>query len=123
MCKKRIHTRVFTYSHSRTQNVNPGTLIDSGCISNEFYDFYMIPQYVHSGTATPSRFLVIYDEVALPAHELQQLTYKLCHLYFNWAGTIRVPAPCQYAYKVAFLVSQSVHDTPHKQLENCLYFL
>lgn len=83
----------------------------------------MIPQYVHSGTATPSRFIVIYDEIGLPAHELQQLTYKLCHLYFNWAGTIRVPAPCQYAYKAAFLVSQSVHDIPHKQLENCLYFL
>merc|ERR1712100_4606 len=121
--QKRIHTRIFAYSHSRIQNVNPGTLIDRECVSNEYYDFYMIPQYVHSGTATPSRFIVIYDEIGLPAHELQQLTYKLCHLYFNWAGTIRVPAPCQYAYKAAFLVSQSVHDTPHKQLENCLYFL
>ena len=24
-----------------------------------------------------------------------RLTYKLTHMYYNWPGTIRVPAPCQ----------------------------
>ena len=33
--------------------------------------------------------------------ELEQLTYALCHFYFNWAGPIKVPAPCQYAHKIA----------------------
>ena len=24
-----------------------------------------------------------------------RLAYKLTHLYYNWPGTVRVPAPCQ----------------------------
>ena len=28
-------------------------------------------------------------------------SYKLTHMYFNWPGTVRVPAPCQYAHKVS----------------------
>ena len=31
-------------------------------------------------------------------------SYKLTHMYFNWPGTIRVPAPCQYAHKLAYQV-------------------
>ena len=27
-----------------------------------------------------------------------RLAYKLTHLYYNWPGTIRVPAPCQVSY-------------------------
>ena len=40
----------------------------------------------------------------LPMH-IQVLTYKLTHLSYNKPGTVRVPAPCQYAHKLAFLVS------------------
>ena len=28
-------------------------------------------------------------------------SYKLTHMYYNWPGTVRVPAPCQYAHKVS----------------------
>ena len=38
-------------------------------------------------------------------------------------GIIRVPAPCQYAHKLAFLVGQSIHREPNLSLCNCLYYL
>ena len=28
----------------------------------------------------------------------------MTHMYFNWPGTVRVPAPCQYAHKLAYQV-------------------
>ena len=37
---------------------------------------------------------------------IQQLAYKLTHMYFNWPGTVRVPALCQYAHKLALMVSR-----------------
>ena len=37
----------------------------------------------------------------LKPEQLQVLTYKLTHLYYNWPGTVRVPAVCQYAHKVS----------------------
>ena len=27
--------------------------------------------------------------------DIQKLAYKLTHMYYNWPGTVRVPAPCQ----------------------------
>lgn len=38
-------------------------------------------------------------------------------------GIIRVPAPCQYAHKLAFLVGQSIHREPNMMLSDRLYYL
>uniref|UniRef100_A0A8C5UP71 Piwi-like protein 2 n=1 Tax=Microcebus murinus TaxID=30608 RepID=A0A8C5UP71_MICMU len=51
------------------------------------------------------------------------LTFKLCHMYWNWPGTIRVPAPCKYAHKLAFLAGQILHHEPAMQLCENLFFL
>ena len=52
-----------------------------------------------------------------------RLTFKLCHMYWNWPGTIRVPAPCKYAHKLAFLSGQILHHEPAIQLCENLFFL
>ena len=54
---------------------------------------------------------------------LPRLSYKLTHLYYNWPGTVRVPAPCQYAHKLAYLVGQSIHKDPSLDLADRLFFL
>lgn len=54
---------------------------------------------------------------------MQRLTYKMCHLYYNWQGTVRVPAPCQYAHKLAYLVGESIHKEPDEDLADRLYYL
>ena len=57
------------------------------------------------------------NESSLTKVELQHLTYALCHYYFNWAGSIKVPAPCQYAHKIAdFYVSSCLaRKSKHQQ--------
>merc|ERR1719370_860019 len=70
----------------------------------KFKDFFLIPQAVSQGTVTPTHFVVIKESKALPTDAIQRLAYKLTHLYYNWPGTVRVPAPCQYAHKLGFLV-------------------
>ena len=60
---------------------------------------------MRQGTVNPTSYNVIKDTSGLKPKHIQQLTYKLTHLYYNWPGTVRVPAPCQYAHKLAFLVS------------------
>lgn len=44
-------------------------------------------------------------------------------LFSPLKGVIRVPAPCQYAHKLAFLVGQSIHREPNLSLSNRLYYL
>ena len=38
-------------------------------------------------------------------------------------GTIRVPAPCQYAHKVAYLLGESIHRDPDLSLADKLFYL
>ena len=89
----------------------------------ERYDFFLISQSVRQGTVNPTSYNVIMDESGFSPDQLQRLSYKLTHLYYNWPGTVRVPAPCQYAHKLAFLVGESLHREPSEQLEQVLYYL
>lgn len=87
------------------------------------YDFYLISQWVSQGTVLPTGYNVIYDTLNVTCDCLQELTYKLTHLYFNWPGTIRVPAHCQYAYKLAVLAGHILHREPHSDLDTVLHYL
>ncbi|KOB79272.1 Argonaute Ast1 variant [Operophtera brumata] len=87
------------------------------------YDFLIASQKVTQGTVTPTHYVVIYDDNDMPPDHCQRMTYKMCHLYYNWPGTVRVPAPCQYAHKLAFLIGQSVRQKPADVLCDKLYFL
>lgn len=116
---KRIKTRLFAFSN----NPPPGTVVDDVITLPQRYDFFLVSQCVRQGTVSPTSYNVIYDTLGLKPDRLQRLTYKLTHMYYNWSGTVRVPAPCQYAHKLAFLISQAVHRQPSPALENVLYFL
>ncbi|KAG8452990.1 hypothetical protein GDO86_004701 [Hymenochirus boettgeri] len=121
--KKRINARFFARFGGRTQNPPPGTIVDVEVTRPEWYDFFIISQSVRVGTVSPTHYNVVFDNSALKPDYMQRLTYKLCHLYFNWPGVIRVPAPCQYAHKLAFLVGQSLHKEPHSALSDRLFYL
>nr|CAD7448982.1 unnamed protein product [Timema bartmani] len=116
---KRINTRIFL----KGGNPPPGTVVDDCITIPDRYDFYLVSQSVRQGTVSPTSYNVISDNIGLDPDKLQRLTYKLTHLYYNWSGTVRVPAPCQYAHKLAFLVGQALHRSPNVQLDDYLYFL
>ncbi|XP_055323202.1 piwi-like protein Siwi [Sitodiplosis mosellana] len=120
---KRINTKFFATSGQGTNNVPAGTVVDDIVTLPERYDFFLVSQAVNQGTATPTNYNVIYDTFGLPPDKLQMMTFKMCHLYYNWSGTTRVPAVCQYAHKLAFLVGNFLHQAPANELSQYLYFL
>ncbi|XP_074640256.1 piwi-like protein 1 isoform X2 [Tubulanus polymorphus] len=121
--KKRISQRFFAIAGRNACNPLPGTIVDKEVTKPEWYDFFLVSQSVRQGTVSPTHYNVIHDTSGLKPDHIQRLTYKLTHLYYNWPGTIRVPAPCQYAHKLAFLVGQSIHKEPSPNLADRLYFL
>lgn len=120
--KKRINARFFLDAGTM-RNPAPGTVIDQTVTKQEWYDFFVVSQSVNQGTVTPTHYNVIYDTSLLKPDHIHRLTYKLCHLYYNWQGTIRVPAPVQYAHRLAYLVGQSMHAEPSSNLADKLYYL
>lgn len=116
---KRLNTRFF----ENNDNPEPGTVVDDIITSPIKYDFFIVSQKVRQGTVTPTAYSVIYDTLGMDPDKIQRLTYKLTHMYYNCSNTVRVPAPCHYAHKLAFLVSKFIHRAPDTQLQNTLYFL
>lgn len=128
--QKRINTKFFRVVEGKAAkdvgslvNPLPGSVLDHTITSRYLYDFYLIAQHVTQGATTPSHYIVLEDESNYRPDILQRLTYKLCYLYYNWPGTVRVPAPCQYAHKLADLVGLSIRRPVAEQLEDKLYFL
>lgn len=61
----------------------------SSCLCR--YDFFIVSQAVRSGSVSPTHYNVIYDSSGLKPDHIQRLTYKLCHVYYNWPVSVRVP--------------------------------
>ena len=81
-------------------NPESGLLIYDKLINSDKFEFYIQPQKVTQGTATPTCFQVEYGNMNCP-EILPKLTFDLCFLYSNWRGPVRVPAPLKYAEKLA----------------------
>ncbi|GAB6024236.1 Piwi-like protein 1 [Chamberlinius hualienensis] len=131
--QKRINARIFKQQFNpRGQpllsNPPPGSVIDQQITRKYLCDFFLISQHVTQGTVSPSHYIVVCNTVTtkqglLTPDQIQQIMYKLTHLYYNWPGTIRVPAPCQYAHKLASLVGQNIKRIPSEHLMDRLFFL
>lgn len=121
--RKRCMPRFFMEENRTLQNPPLGTVVDSEATRPEWYDFYLVSQAARRGTVNPTYYNVIYDDNGLKPDHMQRLTFKLCHLYYNWPGLVSIPAPCQYAHKLTFLVAQSIHKEPSLQLANSLFYL
>ena len=104
---KRINQRMFTYGRGgQVENPQPGSIIDANLVENakgnECFDFFLVPQQTTQGCVTPVHFFVSLNESKdISKAALENLTYGFCYIYSNWSGSIKVPAPCQYAHKIA----------------------
>jgi aubergine-like protein len=136
--QKRINTKILGANRRGNQyefvNPPPGTVLDHSVTRLKYKDFFLVPQSVNQGTVSPTHFIVLKEQlrsdaaaaaapVQLDATGIQKLAYRLTHMYYNWPGTVRVPAPVQYAHKLVDLVGQHVHRVPAAQLSDKLFYL
>ncbi|PRD22810.1 UNVERIFIED_CONTAM: Piwi-like protein [Trichonephila clavipes] len=125
--QKRINTRIYTAKNQGRNTVldnpPPGTILDHTVTRKSWYDYFLVSQHVRQGTVTPTHYVVVYDSSSIKPDHMQQIAYKMTHLYYNWPGTVRVPAPCQYAHKLAYLVGQNLHRETHSALSDRLFYL
>jgi len=104
-------------------NPPPGTVVDTTIVDNKFYDFFLISHSENKGTIAPCHYWVLKDTTGLSPILIQVVAYHLSHLYYNWSGAVRVPAPCVYAHKLAMHVKQFLENRPHASLSQKLHFL
>lgn len=121
--QKRINTVLYSLSSNTFGSAPPGTILDHTLTNRKWVDFFLMAHTIRQGCGLPTHYVSLYNTANLSPDHLQRLTFKMCHLYWNWPGTIRVPAPCKYAHKLAFMSGQYLHSEPSIQLSDKLFFL
>ena len=91
--------------YKRYSNPGPGLLIIDGVTNRNFFEFYIQPQEVTQGSATPTCFHVAYGNLNFP-EMIPKFTYDLCHIYSNWQGTVRVPNVLKCAEKLSKMTAK-----------------
>jgi len=115
---KRVNQRFF-YGD---KNPPAGLVIDDEIVGPH-YNFFLIAHGATIGTLTPTHYNVIVNHSDITCKALYDLTYGLCHLYYNWQGGIRVPAPCMYAHKIAYLVGKITKCDFNRTLAGNFFYL
>ena len=86
-------------------NPEGGLLVIDGVTNRNLFEFYIQPQKVTGGSATPSCFTVAYGTFNFP-EIIPKLTFDLCHLYSNWQGPVRVPHVLKAAEKLSKMTAK-----------------
>ena len=97
-------------------NPGPGLLVIDGVTNRNFFEFYIQPQEVTQGSATPTCFHVAYGNMKFPEF-IAKFTYDLCHIYSNWQGTVRIPNVIKAAEKLSKMTAKYKLDELNKKLE------
>lgn len=96
-------------------NPGPGLLVYDGVTNPNFFEFYIQPQEVTGGSATPTCYHVAYGNLNNPEF-LPKFTFDLCHIYANWQGPVRVPNVLKAAEKLSKMTAKTTKAELHKNL-------
>jgi len=121
--QKRINRRFFEMKGSRYENPPPGSVLDHTVMKPDWDDFLLVSQFSSQSVVCPTHYIVVKNTTTFSIDQIQKITYKMTHMYFNWPGTVRVPAPCQYAHKLAYQIGEATRTAPSPLLCNRLFFL
>ena len=95
------------------QNPENGLLVTRKAVRNDVFEYYIQPQKVGQGTATPTNYRVMYGTMNMH-NLLPKLSFDLCFLYSNWRGPVRIPAPLKYAEKLAkikYMINEDIKNS------------
>lgn len=103
--QKRHRTRMFPVTKevdSRSKNVLPGFVVDTGIASPRLYDFYLMSHAGLKGTSRPAHYHVLHDEIGFSADDIQLLTFRLCYTFQRATRSVSICTPVYYAHLVAY---------------------
>eukprot|EP01006_Ploeotia_vitrea_P032845 TRINITY_DN65026_c0_g1_i1.p1 TRINITY_DN65026_c0_g1~~TRINITY_DN65026_c0_g1_i1.p1 ORF type:complete len:932 (-),score=192.63 TRINITY_DN65026_c0_g1_i1:1230-4025(-) len=131
---KQIKTRIFAHNGGGAQaakievgNPPPGTLVRGKITSHKLWEFYLVNQSVNQGSATPTKYQLVFNNTNIDEATFYDWPFQLSHNYYNWNGTIRVPCVLKFASVAAQYHGQVLDGKPIPQatsgLRSSPYFL
>ena len=97
-CNLKGDLKFFEETKNGYFNPPSGLCIDERIVESGKYEFYLQPQFVNQGTATPCHYEVLYQDIDeknpennMSIEELENLSFQLSFYYWTWSGAVRVP--------------------------------
>ncbi|GAA5861277.1 hypothetical protein JCM3774_002251 [Rhodotorula dairenensis] len=100
-CVKGHHVRFFDDSARGTQNIPPGTVVDSGVTDARWTEAYMASHKALIGTTRPTRYVLLVDENGLTSNDFEATIHSLNYSYQRCNKAVSLPAPVYYAHLIA----------------------
>ena len=97
---KRHNVRLYPRDQAKTSdkdNCLPGTVVDSSITHPHNFDFFLTSHDALQGTARPTHYTVLLNEMAFSATGIQDLTHKLCYTYQRSTTSVSYVPPAYYA--------------------------
>ena len=123
----RASIKFFEFNTIKTNNDNfknpeQGLIVLDEISNIHRFEFYIQPQKVNIGSATPTYFQVPYGNMNLP-EILIQLTYWTTYIYPNWQNAVRIPHVLKMAEKLANMTAQYTKSNLNENLSDKQSFL
>jgi aubergine-like protein len=122
----KCETRLYLASSGELKCPMPGTILNQQITNRDIPEFFLVSQRVHQGLAVPTHYQVVREEIAAGIDKkeflkkVEDVTFKLCYLYYNVSGSIRIPAPLKYASCLTNLLSLTANKG--KIASPCAFF-
>jgi aubergine-like protein len=131
-CNLKGDLKFFEKGNSGYANPKSGLCVDKEVTQKDKYEFYIQPQYVNQGTATPCHYQVLYQgnetdekkEEIMKIEQLELLSFYLSFYYWTWAGAIRVPSALKLATTAMSFFSKHLDsklNLPEQKFMNPIY--
>lgn len=129
---KRHTTRLFPESEENTTSTGncwPGTVVNTRITSPYFFDFYLQSHDVEKkGSAKPTHYYVLTNDMGFSESSLHQLTYAFCYNFSHSASSVSYASPAFYADRLCERVmlylreffdnDQSIQDLGNDTMRN-----
>jgi aubergine-like protein len=105
------------------QNVKVGTCINS-LSRNQKTEYYITSVTIQAkmGLSKPVRYEIAFNHSSYSPSDLENITFEQTHMYYNWNGSVKLPACVLYAKKAVEL-EDAIKMNPHSNLNTSLHFL
>ena len=104
ICAKRHTTRFFGRDADVDQsgNVPPGLVVDKSITHPFAFGFFLQAHAGRFGTARPTRYICLLDELAITPDQLQQMVHSLCFAFPRCTKSVSLVPVCYLAGEFEF---------------------
>ncbi|WRT64136.1 uncharacterized protein IL334_001065 [Kwoniella shivajii] len=112
ICAKRHNTRFFGRDGDvdRSGNLPSGLVVDRSVTHPYAFDFFLQAHAGRVGTARPTHYICLLDELAITPDQLQQLVHSLCHSFTRCTRSVSLVPVCYIADLVCQKARIIVHE-------------